>query len=118
MSLLGIIGWVLLGTVAVSCLVTFWDEIRVWLNNTAANAVERVLGYGARQRMHRAVARIDRVVNVIRNQTVVYTKRNSLDTYYDKTTLLAEAQPYEISEDVLKELSKKGQLVETFEYRQ
>ncbi|MDD2495243.1 MAG: hypothetical protein PHE29_08625 [Tissierellia bacterium] len=48
MSLFAIIGWIMLGAAVTACLVTFWDEIRIWLNNTAADAVEKVLGYGAR----------------------------------------------------------------------
>ncbi|MGV8983963.1 hypothetical protein [Clostridium sp.] len=114
MSLILLAGWFLMGAVAVGCLVTFWDDIKEWLNNTAADAVERVLGYGARQRMHKAVARIDRVMDVVRNQSVVFTKANSLDTYFDKTTIEAEVPYYEIDSAVLKEISNKKTLVQEF----
>lgn len=117
MSLLYLIGWVLLGAVVATCLVTFWDEIRKWLNNTAANVVEKVLGYGARERMHRATTRIDRVMDKIKNRTVVYTKRSELDSFYDKTTLVSEASIYEISDEIINEISYKGELVQDFEYR-
>lgn len=117
MSLLAIIGWILIGTVAASCLITFWDDIRVWLNNTAANAVERVLGYGARERMHKATAKIDRIVNKIRNNTVVFTKKSNLEAYYDKTTIVAETSTYEIPDDVINEINKNGSIVQVFEYR-
>ncbi|MFW6030425.1 MAG: hypothetical protein ACOCRO_09260 [Halanaerobiales bacterium] len=114
---LGIIGWVIVGALLAGAIAMFWDDIKNWLNNTAADAVERVLGYDARRNMHRAVARIDRVVDTIRNRTVVYTKRNHLDTYYDKVTLSAEAAPYEIDNDVLKKLRQEGELIQKFEYR-
>ena len=116
------IGWFLLsaaiGAVAVAGITAFWDKIRVWLNNSAANAVEKVLGYGARERMHRAVCTIDRAMNVIRNKTVVYTKKNELDTMFDKVTMSGKANPYEIDKDVLAELNKKQVLVQEFGYRQ
>ena len=117
MSLLYLIGWAILGAVVATCLVAFWDEIRMWLNNTAANAVERVLGYGARERMHRATARIDRVMDKIRNRTVVYTKRSELDSFYDKTTLVSEESIYEISDDIINEINYRGVLIQEFEYR-
>lgn len=117
MSLLAIIGWIMLGTAVTACLVTFWDDIRNWLNNTAADAVEKVLGYGARERMHRAVAKIDKVINMIKNKTVVYTKKSELEAYYDKTTIVAEAPLYEINTEVIEEINKQGTLVQEFEYR-
>lgn len=117
MSLLAFIGWILVGVVATACLVTFWDEIRQWLNNSAADTVERILGYGARERMHKAVSRIDRVVDKVRNKTIVYTKKNDLDSYYDKTTLLAESPSYEIKHDILEEIRKSNGLVQEFQYK-
>lgn len=54
--MLGFIGWVLVGAGLTIALRYFWYGIRDWLNNTAANAVERVLGYNARKTMRRAVS--------------------------------------------------------------
>ncbi|WP_343346245.1 hypothetical protein [Terrisporobacter petrolearius] len=115
------IGWVALGAAAVTvgafALVKFWDQIRMWLNNTAANAVERLLGYGARTRMHRAVATVDRVIDKIRNRVVVYTKKDELDTHYHKTTLEAEASVYSIDEGVLKNIENQGRIIQEFSYK-
>ncbi len=115
--MLGLIGWVLLGIVATGVIVTFWDEIRLWLNNSAADIVEKYLGYNARKLMHRATSQIGRVVNVIRNETVVFSKKNRLDTMYDKVTMTAEADVYSIPEEVINEISKKGKLVQEFEFK-
>jgi|LSQX01.1.fsa_nt_gb hypothetical protein len=117
MSLFAIIGWIMLGAAVTACLVTFWDEIRIWLNNTAADAVEKVLGYGARERMHRAIAKIDKVINKLKNKTVIYTKKTELEAYYDKTTIVSEAPLYEINSEVIEEINKQGTLVQEFEYR-
>lgn len=117
MSLLAAIGWVILGGLAVGTLVTFWDEIRDWLNQVAADAVEKVFGYKARQTMHRAVAKIDRVMNVVRNTSTIYTKKNQLDTHYVKTNVVAEAPVHEIDQQVLNEIQKKKTIVQEFEYR-
>lgn len=117
MSIIAILGWFILGAVVVGAITIFWDEIKNWLNNTAADAVEKVLGYTARQRMYRAVARIDKYMNVIRNRTIVYTKKHELDNIFDKVTLSADASPYEIDSEVLNEIRNKGELVQEFGYR-
>ena len=117
MSLLAAIGWVILGGLAVGTLVTFWDEIRDWLNQVAADAVEKVFGYKARQTMHRAVAKIDRVMNVVRNTSTIYTKKNPLDTHFVRTNVVAEAPVHEIDQQVLNEIQKKKTIVQEFEYR-
>lgn len=117
MGIFYLMGWVLLGIVVTACLITFWDEIRVWLNNVAADAVEKVLGYAARERMHRSIVKIDRVMNKIRNRSVVYTKKTKLDSLYDKTTLLSEVSIHEISDEIINEISKSDELIEEFEYR-
>jgi hypothetical protein len=115
--LLAALGWFLVGSVAAGFLVTFWDEIRQWLNQVAADAVEKVFGYKARQAMHRAVAKIDRVMDKVRNTSTVYTKKNPLDTHFVKTDIVAEEQVYEIDHRVLEEIQKKGSIVQEFEYK-
>ncbi|MCC5804671.1 hypothetical protein [Rossellomorea vietnamensis] len=117
MSFIMAIGWALLGAAATGILVTFWDEIRVWLNQVAADAVEKVFGYNARQAMHRAVARIDRVMDKVKNTATIYTKKNRLDTHFVKTDIVAEADVYEIDNRVLDEIQRKGSIVQEFEYK-
>lgn len=113
------IGWVIaIGTVfAFLALRYFWEDIASWLNNTAANAVERVLGYDARRAMQRAVCRVSRVVDRLKNRAVVYSKRNVWDTHYDKVTLEASVPVYEIDDDVLQEIKEQGELVQDFQFR-
>lgn len=59
------IGWVIAGAVLGAVLLTaidrFWNDIAGWLNNTAANAVEKVLGYDARKFMQRAVSNVTKL---------------------------------------------------------
>lgn len=110
--------WFVAGTVTVACLVAFWDEIKQWLDNVAADWVERHLGYNARTHMQKAVAMINRVMSKIKNKTIVYSKRNSTDLYFDKTTIIAEAPVSSIDDDVLEEIRKnKNQLVQEFIYK-
>ena len=42
---------------------------------------------GQEIRMHKAVTTIDRMMDVVRNRSIVYTKRNSLDRVFDKVTM-------------------------------
>nr|WP_106782906.1 hypothetical protein [Lysinibacillus timonensis] len=117
MSILGALGWILLGAAATGILVTFWDEIRQWLNHVAADAVEKVFGYKARQAMLKAIAKVDRVMDKVRNKATVYTKKDPLDTHLIKTDIIAEADIYEIDQRILDEIRNKGSLVQEFEYK-
>lgn len=110
--------WILIGLVLGAALVAFWDSIKNWLDTVAADWVERELGYGARNRMHKAVAMVDRVMQKVRNRAVIYTKRYANDLYFDKTTITCETGIENIEEDVLQEIAKQGTLVQQFEYRQ
>ncbi len=114
------LGWLVAGLVAgvavAAVISVFWDDIANWLNNTAADAVERALGYNAKKNMQRAVVIVDRIVNMVRNTGTIYTKEHVTDGYFTKVTYEAEAPAYQIEEDVLKEIKDKGQLVNQFEY--
>ena len=46
-----IIGWIVVGVISATFFITFWDDIKRWLNNSAADVVEKYLGYDARQFM-------------------------------------------------------------------
>lgn len=116
--ILGAAMWILAGAVLTGVIATFWEDIRGWLNSVAADFVEKHLGYGARERMHRAVATVNKVMNKLRNTSVVYSKKNRLDTYYDKTTIVSEAPIYEIDSKVIEEINKTGSIVQEFEYKQ
>ncbi|WP_042347602.1 hypothetical protein [Bacillus massiliigorillae] len=117
MSFLAALGWVLLGGIVTGGLVTFWDEIRQWLNQVAADAVEKMFGYKARQTMQRAVVKIDRVMSSVRNTSTIYTKKNPLDSYIVKTDVVAEASIREIDQQILDEIERKKTLVQEFEYK-
>lgn len=115
--MLGLVGWVLVGAVLTGALLYFWNDIRDWLNNTAANAVERALGYNARKTMQRAVCNVDRVVNNLRTRAVVYNKKNPLDTHYDRVMLEATAPVYEIDNEVLQKIEEQGELVQEMKFK-
>lgn len=112
------LGWILLGAVVGAALIAFWDSIKHWLDTVAADWVERKLGYGARNRMQKAVAMVNRVMQKVRNRAIIYTKRYANDLYFDKTTIVCETGIENIEEDVRQELAKQGTLVQEFEYRQ
>lgn len=115
--MLGILGWVVIGAIAVAALTYFWDDIANWLNTTAADAVQEALGYNARENMQRAVVKVSRLRNqMLRNVSTVYTKRNAMDSHYDKVTYDATAPTYQIDRKVIDEIDKTGELVNTFEY--
>lgn len=116
MSLL-IGAWVIGSVIAAGALITFWDNIASWLNNVAADVVEEAFGYSARNKMQRAVAKIDRVMDKIRNRSTIFVKENRLDTHYLKTEIEAEADVYDIDSKIIDEIRSKKELVQEFEYK-
>ena len=114
--MLGVLGWVLVGAVLTGALLYFWDDIKAWLNTTAADVVQRYIGYNARKALQRATCIVDRVVNKLRTRATVYYKRSIMDDYLDKVTLEATAPVYEFDEEVLDEIREKKTLVQEFKY--
>ena len=55
MFVLGAIALIGLGALAMSLVTRFWNDIKDWLNNTAADVVQRYIGYDARRAMQKAV---------------------------------------------------------------
>ena len=88
-------------------LTTFWDEIRDWLNNTAADVVQERIGYDARKALQKAVNHVDRIMNVVRNTSQVYYRQTPLSSYYDKVVLETSAPEYEFDEELLKTLENE-----------
>lgn len=94
----------------------FWDDIAYWLNNTAADVVGRKLGFNARKHMQKAVVRIGRMRNILRNAATILTKKNPMDSYYTKVTYETEASVYQVDEEILEAIEQKGELVNEFRY--
>lgn len=114
MSLIGTLAWVALGMAATGVLVAFWDEIKQWLNNTAANAIEKVFGYNARNLMQRAVAKVDRIMDKVRITSTIYTKKDPLSTTFEVIDITAETEAHTLDPKVLEEIQKKGVLTQEF----
>jgi hypothetical protein len=53
------------GLVIGGILLKYWDKIKDWLNTTAADTVERHLGYRARKAIVKAVSVADRVFRML-----------------------------------------------------
>lgn len=116
--LLTTIGFFIAGAVIVGALARFWDDIKNWLNTVAADAVEAHLGYSARNNMQKAVAIVDRILNVVKNKSIIYTKNNPSDTYFDKTTITCEAKVSDIDDDIIQEIQNNGNHVtQKFDYK-
>ena len=114
------LGWIVVG-LGVGLLLTaidrFWNDIAGWLNNTAANAVEKVLGYDARKFMQRAVANVTRIHDRLHNKTVVYTRQSALDTHIHKVTLSSTAPVYEQEEDVRELFERESTQIKELVYK-
>ncbi len=115
-----ITGFVLAAAVlaAGAAIVAFWDDIKNWLNHVAADAVERVFGYSARNHMQKAVVVVDRMIGKLRNSSTIYTKKTAMQTYIDKTTIVSEVGTQYVDDDVIKEIEKNNnRLTEIMQYQ-
>ncbi len=96
------------GPVIESLFNKFWTSIRDWLNNTAADIVQKRLGYNARKAMQKAVNKADRILDKVRNISEVYYRSDPTSVYYDKVTIEATAPTYEYDDEFLKTLEEQG----------
>lgn len=114
------IGWIVAGAVVGALLLTaidrFWNNIASWLNNTAADAVERVFGYNARKNMQRAVAAVSKLHDTLHNNTVVYTKKDKLDTHIQKITIESDAPVYEQEQEIQELFERESEQIKEFKY--
>lgn len=106
-----------LGASAMALVTSFWNDIKDWLNNTAADVVQKYIGYDARKAMQKAVNKADRVVNKIRNVSQVYYRSDPLATHYDKVTMEVTAPTYEFDKEFLKTMDEQGSLVQEMQYQ-
>lgn len=110
--------WVLVGAaLLVGACALFWEDIRNWLTNSAANAVQKALGYSARQTMLKAICAVDRVVNKLRTLATIYCKKNPLDTRIERVKLGATAPTYDTEKEVLQRIEKEGQWINEFQFK-
>ena len=100
--------------VATSVIKEFWDKISLWLNKYAGAIVERTFGYEAKDKMQRAIVKVDKLVNKIRQKSTIYVKENPLDDYVLKTDVVAQADLRSFDKEVLKEIEERGVMVQEF----
>jgi len=109
------LGWVLLGVAAAAIAVTYWDQIKQWLNTIVADKIEKVFGYGARKRVHHAVTIVDRVAAGIRERVFVFVRRTKgmgYDKYEEKQTKIIT----DVDEEVVREVEEKQAVIQEFTY--
>lgn len=110
-------GWVIAAGIVftVVALKYFWEDIAMWLNNVAADAVERKFGMNARCLMQNAVCKVTRVMDKINNVARVFLKADRKG-YLRQIDIKATAPVYEVDEDVRRELESKKELVNNFTF--
>ena len=108
---------VALGALAMSLITQFWNEIKDWLNNTAADVVQEYIGYDARKAMQKAVCKADRIMDKIRNRSTVYYRQSPLASHYDKVTMEVTAPTYEFDDEFLEAIRREGNLTNEMEYK-
>jgi len=117
------VGWVVAAAIGAGVFVTltvidkFWNSIAGWLNNTAANAVEKVLGYKASQNMKRAVGTITKIRDKLNNNSIIYTKRDYFDTTIEKVTLTSSAPFYDQEQEVRELFEREQTQTQEFVYK-
>ena len=105
-----------LSVAAVALVTKFWNEVRDWLNHTAADVVQRYIGYDARKAMQKAVCKADRIINKIRNIAQVYYRSTPLATYYDKVTMEVTDSTANFDKEFLNTIDQQGSIVQEMNY--
>ena len=110
-------GWIIAAGIIIAsiALLHFWEDIAMWLNNVAADAVQRKFGVCARKTMQRAVCKVTRVVDKINNLARIFLKEERVGVLR-QIDIKATVPVYEVDEDVLKELNRKKELINDFTY--
>ncbi len=116
MFVLTAIALVGLGALAKTLVTKFWNDIKDWLNNTAADYVQHYIGYDARKAMQKAVNKADRVMDRIRNVSQVYYRSDPLATHYDKVTMEVTAPTYEFDDEFIKTIDEQRVLTHEMDY--
>lgn len=109
------LGWILLGAAAAAVALTYWDKIKIWLNTIVADTIEKIFGYGARERVHHAVSITDRVASGVRERIFVFVGKatgKGYNKYEEKRTRIIS----DVEEDVVKEITENGPLIREFSY--
>lgn len=102
---------------ATAAVVAFWHKIRDWLCTVGADVVERVFGAKGRSLLQKSVVKLNRVIGVIKNRTIVYTKESPNALQYTKLTLEGNISTEHVHTDVLEEFDKNNnELIQTLKY--
>ena len=112
---MGRLFWIAVGLAATAITVAYWDRIKNWLNTVVADRLEKVMGYGARKRLHHAVSIADRVAGGIRNRLFIYVqKKNGIG--YDKMEEKLLEDFSVVEKEVVQEINEKGVIIQEFTY--
>ena len=103
-----------------SSITKFWNDIKDWLNNTAADVVQPYVGYDARKALRRAVITAERCDEDICVIAHVYYQSDPLATHYDKVTMKVTmkvtAPTYEFDDEFIKTINEQQILTQEIQY--
>lgn len=117
MSILGVAVLGFVFTATIIALTPLWDKIKIWLNGHAANIVEKMFGYKARKNIYQAISKIDRLVDKIRQTSVIYTKEKPWDNFYHKVEITTTIDESELDYKILDILNTEKSVEQKFEYK-
>ena len=112
---MGPLFWIAVGLAATALTIAYWDRIKNWLNTVVADRLEKVLGYGARKRLHHAVSIADRVAGGIRNRLFIYVKKKN-GIGYDKMEEKLLDDFSTVEDAIVQEINEKGPVIQEFTY--
>ena len=99
-----------------SCITLFWNDIREWLDNVAADVVQQYVGYDARDTMRKAVITAERLNDDICVIAQVYYCKDFSSDHYDKVTMEMKAPTDGFDDEFIKIITEQGILKREVEY--
>ena len=110
-----LVGAALLGLTVLA--IAYWDKVKQWIETILADRLEKVLGYGARKRLHHVVSIADKTARGIRNRVYVYIKKIT-GKGYEKMEEKRLDDISVVEEDIIKEIDEKGPIIQEFKYEE
>ena len=100
-----------------SAITKFWNDIKDWLNNTAADVVQEYIGYDATKAMQKAVIIAERRDDDICVIAHVYYQSDPQATHYDKVTMEVTAPTDEFDDELIKTINEQRILTQEIQYK-
>lgn len=96
---------------------SFWTAVKDWLNNTAANIVEKHLGYNARRQFVKSLCTAERQIDKIIGKDILYIRESPSAQKYKKLTVNHSSKSINYDQQLINYIDEERSIVNTMDYK-